>query len=63
MRATPTITTADVKYYSGSFDSPSSSSGSNIKSDGFSIDIQHSGQFTQYRAYPIEYAFSADAEL
>ena len=63
MRATPTITTADAKWYYGSFSTPDSSTGSNIESGGFAIDMQHSGQFTQYRAYPIEYAFSADAEL
>ena len=63
MRSQPTLTLADGQWYSGSWESGGTFGSGDRTIDGFAVDVAHSGQFTQYRAYPVQYAFQADAEL
>jgi len=63
MRSQPTLTLADGQWYSGSWETGATFGSGDRTIDGFAVDVAHSGQFTQYRAYPVQYAFQADAEL
>jgi hypothetical protein len=63
MRTTPTMTISNGEYYNNGWYSDAAVVAADISGDNFATNYNKGGAFVQRGGYPIQYGFTADAEL
>ena len=63
MRATPSVTISNGEFYTGGWVTDAIVIASDISSDGFCTHYTKTSAFVTRGSYPIQYGYSADAEL
>jgi hypothetical protein len=63
MRITPTMTISNGEYFNNGWYSDAAVAAADISADNFATNYTKSGAFVQRGGYPIQYGFTADAEL
>ena len=63
MRATPSVTISNGEYYNGAWVTDATVISSDISPDGFCTNYSKTSAFVTRGSYPIQYGYSADAEI